>query len=301
MSMDLTRREIELGHLQAKPRNRARKLLAKIRKNGLIMSGLLMVLGFAVVALILPSFVPYSPFATDYTAALKPPSLSHLLGTDNLGRDVFSRVVWGARESLASGLLIVALAFLIGVPLGLISGFYGGWTDEILMRVVDTWLAFPGLVLTMALTFIMGPSFINASVAVAVIMAPQFIRITRGQVLSIRDREFVQAARSHGVRTWRILLRHILPNASTSLTVACNLNMGHAIMVVASLSYLGLGTPPPFPSWGEMLQSGTTFLTMAPWISFAPGLAIFLLVLAFTLLGEGIRDEFDPHSKVKSG
>jgi peptide/nickel transport system permease protein len=165
---------------------------------------------------------------------------------------------------------------------------------------VDTWLAFPGLVLTMAIAFIMGPSFINASFAVAVIMAPQFVRITRGQVLSIRDREFVLAARSHGVPTWRILLRHILPNTSTSLTVACNLNMGHAIMVVASLSYLGLGTPPPYPSWGEMLQSGTSFLTMSPWISFAPGLAIFLLVLGFTLLGEGIRDEFDPQSKVKA-
>jgi peptide/nickel transport system permease protein len=298
MSMDLSRTDIEIGKVTMKRRQPI--LLKKIRKNQLIMSGLLIVIGFIAMALIMPYFVPYSPYTNDYSAALKAPSFSHLFGTDNLGRDVFSRVVWGARDSLASGIVIVALAILIGVPLGLISGFYGGWLDEILMRIVDTWLAFPGLVLTMAIAFIMGPSFINASLAVAVIMAPQFIRITRGQVLSLRDREFVLAARSHGVPTWRILLRHILPNASTSLTVASNLNMGHAIMVMASLSYLGLGTPPPYPSWGEMLQSGTMFLTMAPWISFAPGLAIFLLVLGFTLLGEGIRDEFDPHSKVKT-
>ncbi|NHN34074.1 ABC transporter permease [Paenibacillus agricola] len=297
MSIDVARTEIEIGRPKVKAKTSL--LLKKIWRNQLILSGLIIVIGFIAMALILPSFVPYSPFANDYTMALKPPSLSHLFGTDNLGRDVFSRVVWGARESLASGIVIVTLAFLIGVPLGLISGFYGGWLDEIFMRIVDTWLAFPGLVLTMAIAFIMGPSFINASFAVAVIMAPQFIRITRGQVLSIRDREFVLAARSHGVPTWRILLRHILPNASTSLTVASNLNMGHAIMVVASLSYLGLGTPPPYPSWGEMLQSGTNFLTMSPWISFAPGLAIFLLVLGFTLLGEGIRDEFDPQSKIK--
>lgn len=298
MSESAARTQIDFG--QIKMKDKAVILLRNIRNNNLILIGLVMVLGYIAMALILPFFVPYSPYETDYTAALKAPSLSHLFGTDNLGRDVFSRVVWGARESLASGIVIVGLAFLIGVPLGLISGYYGGWLDETLMRIVDTCLAFPGLVLTMAIAFIMGPSFINASFAVAVIMAPQFIRITRGQVLSIRDREFVQAAKSHGVSTWRILLRHILPNASTSLTVACNLNMGQAIMIVASLSYLGLGTPPPQPSWGEMLQSGTNFLTMSPWISFAPGMAIFLLVLAFTLLGEGIRDEFDPHSKIKA-
>jgi peptide/nickel transport system permease protein len=298
MSMDITRAEIEVGNLKTKRKQHI--LLKKIRKNKLIMSGSLMVIGFIALALIMPYFVPYSPFATDFSAALKAPSLSHLFGTDNLGRDVFSRVMWGARESLGSGLIIVCLAILIGVPLGLIAGFYGGWIDDVLMRIVDAGLAFPGLVLTMALSFIWGPSFLNACFAVAIIMSPQFIRITRGQVLALRDREFVQAAKSHGVPTWRILLRHILPNATTSLTVACNLNIGHAIMVVASLSYLGLGTPPPFPSWGEMLQSGTMFLSQAPWISFAPGLAIFLLVLAFTLLGEGIRDEFDPHSKVKA-
>lgn len=297
MSMDLTRSELEVG--QVKTKRGQHVLLRKIWKNKLIMSGLTMVIGFIAAALILPYFVPYSPFATDFSTALKPPSAAHLFGTDNLGRDIFSRVVWGARESLGSGMVIVAIAVLIGVPLGLAAGYYGGWIGEVLMRIVDAGLAFPGLVLTMALSFILGPSFLNACLAVSIIMAPQFIRITRGQVLALRDREFVQAAKSHGVPTLRILLRHILPNATTSLTVACNLNIGHAIMVVASLSYLGLGTPPPFPSWGEMLQSGTLFLTQAPWISFAPGLAIFLLVLAFTLLGEGIRDEFDPHSKIK--
>lgn len=298
MSMELTTSEIEIGNMKTKRQQHI--LLKRIRKNQLILSGLLMVIGFIAIALIMPNFVPYSPFATDFSMALKAPSLSHLFGTDNLGRDVFSRVMWGARETLNSGVVIVSIAVLIGVPLGLIAGYYGGWVDEVLMRIVDAGLAFPGLVLTMALSFILGPSFINASFAVAIIMVPQFIRITRGQVLALRDREFVLAAKSYGVPTWRILLRHILPNATTSLIVACNLNIGHAIMVVASLSYLGLGTPPPFPSWGEMIQSGTLFLTQAPWISFAPGLAIFLLVLAFTLLGEGIRDEFDPHSKIKA-
>ncbi|MFC6333694.1 ABC transporter permease [Paenibacillus septentrionalis] len=299
----MTSANVASTEVEIRPKNnrsRSAVVWRKIYKNQLILSGLILVTLFLITAVIMPFFVPYSPYETDYTSALVSPNAAHLFGTDNLGRDVFSRVVWGARESLASGIVIVAMAFAIGVPLGLLSGYYGGKFDEILMRVVDTWLAFPGLVLTMAIAFIMGPSFLNASIAVAVIMAPQFIRITRGQVLSIRDREFVQAAKSHGVSTWRILFRHILPNTSTSLTVACNLNMGQAIMTVASLSYLGLGTPPPQPSWGEMLQSGTNFLTVAPWISFAPGLAIFLLVLAFTLLGEGIRDEFDPHSKVKS-
>ncbi len=284
---------------RVKVKRKQRVLLNKIVRNRLIVSGLLMVLVFIVIALVMPLFAPYSPFATDFSAALKAPGAAHWFGTDNLGRDVFSRVVWGAKESLGSGMIIVAIAILIGVPLGLIAGYYGGWIDEVLMRIVDAGLAFPGLVLTMALSFIWGPSFINACFAVAIIMAPQFIRITRGQVLALRDREFVLAARSHGVPDWRILLVHILPNAATPLIVSCNLNIGHAIMVVASLSYLGLGTPPPFPSWGEMLQSGSMFLTQAPWISFAPGLAIFLLVLAFTLLGEGIRDEFDPHSKIK--
>ncbi|WP_274649080.1 ABC transporter permease [Paenibacillus humicola] len=297
MSIDLTRPEVEMGRVKVKRKQRV--LLNKIVRNRLIVSGLLMVLVFIVIALVMPLFAPYSPFATDFSAALKAPGAAHWFGTDNLGRDVFSRVVWGAKESLGSGMIIVAIAILIGVPLGLIAGYYGGWIDEVLMRIVDAGLAFPGLVLTMALSFIWGPSFINACFAVAIIMAPQFIRITRGQVLALRDREFVLAARSHGVPDWRILLVHILPNAATPLIVSCNLNIGHAIMVVASLSYLGLGTPPPFPSWGEMLQSGSMFLTQAPWISFAPGLAIFLLVLAFTLLGEGIRDEFDPHSKIK--
>jgi peptide/nickel transport system permease protein len=152
-------------------------------------------------------------------------------------------------------------------------------------------------VLSMSISWILGPSFIHAAISVAVIMAPQFIRITRGQVLVLRDREFIQAARSHGVPSWRIMLVHILPNASTPLIVAGNLNMGYAIMIVASLSFLGLGTPPPFPSWGEMLQSGSQFLTLSPWISFAPGICLFLLVLSFTLLGEGIRDLLDVQSK----
>jgi peptide/nickel transport system permease protein len=212
---------------------------------------------------------------------------------------VFSRIVFGAREALGSGVLIVALAILIGVPLGLISGYLGGWFDEVMMRLVDAGLAFPGLVLSMAIAWILGPSFTNAAISVAVIMAPQFIRITRGQVLMIREREFILAAESQGVPVRRILLRHILPNVATPLIVASNLNMAYAIMTVASLSFLGLGTPPPFPSWGEMLQSGTPFLTMSPWISFAPGIFIFMLILSFTLLGEGVRDLLDVQAKGK--
>ena len=259
--------------------------------------GAFMIMGFAVIAIIGPWIIPYSPYTTDYSIALHAPSLSHLFGTDNLGRDVLSRVMIGSREALGSGVLIVGLALLIGIPLGLAAGYFGGWVDEVIMRLVDTGLSLPGLVLAMAISFSLGPSFINSVMAVAVIMAPQFIRIVRGQVLSLRDREYIQAARTQGVPAWRIMVNHILRNSSTPIIVASNLNIGYAIMTVASLSFLGLSTPPPFPSWGEMMQSGTQFLTISPWISFFPGMCIFLLVLAFTILGEGIRDILDPQSK----
>jgi peptide/nickel transport system permease protein len=281
----------------SKKKTKIHTWLRKMSENKLVAFGSLMLFGFIFIAIVGPLIVPLSPYTTDFSLAHHAPSLSHWFGTDNLGRDVLSRVAMGTREALGSGIIIVAIALIIGVPLGLISGFYGGWLDEIMMRLVDTALAFPGLVLSMAIAWILGPSFIHAAISVAVIMAPQFIRIMRGQVLVLKDREFIQAARSQGVPSWRIMLFHILPNASTPLIVAGNLNMGYAIMIVASLSFLGLGTPPPFPSWGEMLQSGSQFLTSSPWISFAPGICLFLLVLSFTLLGEGIRDMLDVQSK----
>jgi peptide/nickel transport system permease protein len=289
--------ELTIMDKHTSPKSKMSTWFRKMTENRLVAVGSLMIFGFIIIAIVGPLLVPVSPFDTDFKIANHAPSLSHWFGTDNLGRDVFSRVVTGTREALGSGIIIVAIALLIGVPLGLISGFYGGWIDEIMMRLVDTGLAFPGLVLSMAISWILGPSFFHAAISVAVIMAPQFVRITRGQVLVLRDREFIQAARSQGVPSWRIMLYHILPNASTPLIVAGNLNMGYAIMIVASLSFLGLGTPPPFPSWGEMLQSGSQFLTLSPWISFAPGICLFLLVFSFTLLGEGIRDLLDVQSK----
>jgi peptide/nickel transport system permease protein len=295
MATDLTIMDKYIS--SSKEKRKIQTWFRKMSENSLVAAGSLMIFGFMFIAVVGPLLVPVSPYATDFNIANHAPNLSHWFGTDNLGRDVLSRVVMGTREALGSGIIIVAIALLIGVPLGLISGFYGGWIDEIMMRLVDTGLAFPGLVLSMSISWILGPSFIHAAISVAVIMAPQFIRITRGQVLVLRDREFIQAARSHGVPSWRIMLVHILPNASTPLIVAGNLNMGYAIMIVASLSFLGLGTPPPFPSWGEMLQSGSQFLTLSPWISFAPGICLFLLVLSFTLLGEGIRDLLDVQSK----
>lgn len=269
------------------------RALRRFLKNRLSLFGLATVVFLVLIAVLAPVLASYPPLASHFSQAFKPPSPQHLLGTDELGRDILSRIIYGAQGSLLSGVLIVAVGVIVGVPMGLIAGFYGGWVDDIIMRIVDASLAIPALVLAMAISWLLGPSLWHAIMAIGVVTIPQFARITRGQVLSIQSREYVDAARCLGASPIRIMLHHILMNSATPIIVVATLNIGTAILSVASLSFLGLGPPPPTPNWGAMLESGSQYLNMAPWISLFPGLAIFLAVLGFTTFGDGLRDVFN--------
>jgi peptide/nickel transport system permease protein len=276
--------------------SRSRPVWRRFRRNRLAVGGLALVVVLAAAAVLAPVLAPTGPDITHFNLALHPPGPGHWLGTDDLGRDVLSRVLYGARESLASGLLVVCAAALMGVPLGLTAGYRGGWIDEIVMRVMDAWLAFPGLVLALAIAWILGASLSNAIIAIAVVSVPGYARIARGQALALRHREFVESARAAGASTARIVIRHILVNAATPLVVVATLNIGTAILSIAALSFLGLGPPPPAPDWGAMVEEGSQYLNIAPWISLFPGLAMFGAVMGFTMLGDGLRDVLDPRS-----
>ncbi len=267
-----------------------RKLL---RRKG-AMFGAVLALLFLAVAILAPYLAPYDPLRTDWSAVRSPPSPQHWLGTDELGRDVLSRVIWGARASLLAGVVSVAIAMALGVPLGLLSGYYRGWIDEVIMRFTDALLAFPFLILAIALAAMLGPSLTNAMIAIGVSTAPAFIRLARGQVLSVMVEEFVQAARALGASDARIMLKHVLPNAFSPLLIQGTLAVAAAIIAESSLSFLGLGQQPPAPSWGSMLNVAKNFLAEAPWMAVWPGIAIFITVLAFNLLGDGLRDALDP-------
>jgi peptide/nickel transport system permease protein len=256
--------------------------------------GLAVIALFVAIAVAAPLVAPYDPLATDWRAVRKPPSAQHLMGTDELGRDVFARVIWGARASILAGLVSVSIALAIGLPLGLISGYMGGAVDGVLMRLVDAMLAIPFLILAIALAAFLGPSLTNAMIAIGVSQTPVFTRLTRGQVLSVKHEDYIEAARAVGNPHSRILFRHVLPNAMAPILVQATLATAAAIIAEASLSFLGLGQQPPAASWGSMLNTATHFLSQAPWMAVWPGLAIFSLVLSFNLLGDGLRDALDP-------
>jgi peptide/nickel transport system permease protein len=249
---------------------------------------------FIAIALLAPWVSPYDPLATDWMAVRKAPSAAHWFGTDEVGRDVLSRVIWGARASLLAGVISVAIALALGIPIGMLAGYAGGWTDTIIGRVVDAMLACPFLILAIALAAFLGPSLSNAMIAIGITATPIFVRLTRGQVLTVKVEDYVEAARAIGNRETRIALRHVLPNVVPPLLVQASLAIAAAIIAEASLSFLGLGQQPPAPSWGSMLNTAQRFLTQAPWMAIWPGLAIFFVVLAFNLLGDGLRDAFDP-------
>ncbi len=278
-----------------------RRLPAPLRRflsNRLAVVGLFVLLIFAVSALLASWVAPYDPaqiFFSDLRAA---PGNAHLFGADELGRDIFSRVVYGARVSLSAGLISVTLALVCGGGIGLVAGYIGGWLDDVLMRVVDALLALPFLVLAIALAAILGPSLQNTMIAIAIVTAPAFARITRGEVLSQRERDYVQAAQALGAGDGRLITRHLLPNISGALIVQTSLAIANAILAEASLSFLGLGIQPPAPSWGSMLNAARGYLTDAPWMAVFPGLAIFLAVLAFNLIGDGLREALDPRGKI---
>lgn len=247
-----------------------------------------------VLALFAPWLAPYDPLATSWSAVRKAPSLAHWFGTDEVGRDLLSRVIWGARASLSAGLVAVVIAVAVGLPLGMMAGYLGGWVDMVIGRLTDAMLAIPFLILAIALAAFLGPSLSNAMIAIGVTATPIFVRLARGQVIQARAEDWVEAARSVGNPRARILVRHILPNILPPVLVQATLTIASAIIAEASLSFLGLGQQPPAPSWGSMLNTAQRFLTQAPWMALFPGAAIFLTVLAFNLFGDALRDALDP-------
>jgi ABC-type dipeptide/oligopeptide/nickel transport system permease subunit len=252
------------------------------------------VLAFVTIALAAPWLAPADPAQTDWGAIRKAPSARHPFGTDDLGRDNLSRVIWGTRISMRAGVLSILLAMAVGVPAGLISGYYRGVIDQLVMRLTDAWLSFPFLILAIGLVTILGPSLTNATLAIGLGATPTFIRLTRGLVLSTREEDYVQGARAVGAGDPRVMARYILPNIASSILVQATVSIPAAIIAEAVLSFLGLGVQPPEPSWGTMLNTAQQFLETAPWMAWWPGLAIFVLALSFNLAGDGLRDVLDP-------
>ena len=275
----------------AGPWHRAWRRL-KRRRGALV--GLAVVVMFILLALFAPWLAPQDPIATSWGAIRKAPSAEHWFGTDEIGRDVLSRVIWGTRASLLAGVVSVSISLLLGVPIGLAAGFLGGWVDGVISRITDAFLACPFLILAIALAAFLGPSLTNAMIAIGVSATPIFVRLTRAQVQGITVEVYIEAARAVGNPPLRIALRHVLPNITAPLIVQATLAIAAAVIAEASLSFLGLGQQPPAPSWGSMLNTAKNYVENAPWMAIWPGLAIFLLVLAFNLLGDGLRDALDP-------
>ena len=267
---------------------------APILANPLNLVAIALIVILAACALLAPVLAPYDPLAQDLAVRLKPPSPEHWLGSDSLGRDIASRILYGARISLLVGVVVVASAGVFGTFIGLVAGYAGGLADEALMRLTEVFLAFPALILAMAIAGALGPSLTNAIIAIAAVTWAVYARLVRGQILSLRQREFVEAARAMGASRRRIVLRHLLPNTLAPLMVQASFDMGSSIIAAAGLSFIGFGAQPPTPEWGVMISEGRNFISTQPWLSLFPGLAILLAVGSFNLLGDGLRDAFDP-------
>jgi len=266
----------------------------KFKSNRAALVGFGFVGFFVLLAVLAPVLPIAAPNATDWGAVRKVPSAAHWLGTDEIGRDILSRMIWGARASLMAGVLSVGIAVCLGVPLGILAGYFGGWLDMIISRVTEAFLAMPFLITAIALAAFLGPSLTNAMIAIGISAMPIFIRLTRGQTLAVKTEDYVEGARSIGLRNSSIVLRYILPNVFSPILVQATLTVAAAIIAEASLSFLGLGQQPPAPSWGSMLNVAKDYLSQAPWMAIWPGTAIFLVVMGFNLLGDGLRDSLDP-------
>lgn len=263
--------------------------------------GMLVVVVMIATGVFADVIAPYDPFKQDYFAILQPPSSEHLLGTDNLGRDVLSRLIHGSRVSLIVGLVSVGLAALAGSVVGLLAGYASGWVDEVVMRVMDALYSFPALLLALAITAVLGPGMWNVVIAIAIVYTPIFARLTRGQVLSVRERDFVVAAEGLGARDLQIVFKHIWPNVTAAIIVQASLSVSFAIITEASLSFIGVGVQPPTASWGAMLRTGYSYMERAAWLSIFPGIAIFLTVMGLNTLGDALRDVLDPRMKKSAG
>ena len=282
----------------APPRARTRsRALRRLRRRPMAVAGLAVASLFVLMALFAPLIAPYDPAATNFSAVLQGPSAAHIMGTDDLGRDVFSRVVFGARASLEAGVLATLLALVVAVPLGLMAGYYRGWWDPVISRVSDVMLAFPFLIVAVGMAAIFGPSLRNVVVALGVAAIPWVVRVTRGEALALREQEFVRAAVANGAGDRTVLSRHLLPNMAGTLLVQATVWIPQAIIGEAVLSFLGLGVQPPTPSWGSMLSAAQPFISIDAWLALWPGLAIFLATLSFNLLGDGLRDVLDPKTQ----
>lgn len=275
----------------ARSRNRAWR---KLKANRSALVGLSIIVFFTLLAIAAPLLPIVDPLATSWTAIRKAPSAAHWMGTDDIGRDILSRMIWGAQASLMAGVFSVAIAIAIGVPFGLISGYFGGWVDQVISRITEAFLALPFLIMAIALAAFLGPSLTNAMIAIGLSAMPVFVRLTRGQVLAVKTEDYVEGARSIGLGHFDIMTRYILPNIMAPIIVQATLTVATAIIAEASLSFLGLGQQPPAPSWGSMLNVAKNFLDQAPWMAMWPGAAIFLVVIGFNLLGDGLRDALDP-------
>jgi len=274
-----------------------RRALRRLLRRPAALFGLAIVTLFVVAALLAPIVAPADPIATNWGAIRKAPSALYWFGTDENGRDLLSRVIFGARASLQAGVISVAISIAVGLPLGLLAGYVGGWIDAVISRVTDAMLACPFLILAIALAAFLGPSLTNAMIAIGISATPAFIRLTRGATLNAKVDDYIEAARAVGNPHWRIAAVHLLPNILPALMVQATLALAAAIIAEASLSFLGLGQQPPAPSWGSMLNNAQRFITQAPWMALFPGAAIFLVVLAFNLLGDGLRDALDPRHR----
>ena len=279
------------------PGQRALRRLA--RRRG-AMAALGVVAFFVLLALLAPGIAPQDPLATSWGAVRKAPSAAHWFGTDEIGRDVLSRVIFGTRASLLAGVVSVSISLAFGVPIGLLVGYVGGWIDSLISRMTDAMLACPFLILAIALAAFLGPSLTNAMIAIGISATPVFIRLTRAQVLQVKVEDYIEAARAVGNSRLRIALRHILPNVVPPLIVQATLAIAAAVIAEAALSFLGLGQQPPAPSWGSMLNTAKNYIDNAPWMAVWPGVSIFVLVLSFNLVGDGLRDALDPREDRKS-
>jgi peptide/nickel transport system permease protein len=273
-------------------------VLGRFRRSRTAVAGLVVLMAMFASAALAGVILPYNPDAADLTATLHTPTPTHLFGTDQLGRDILTRVVYGGRISLVIGMLSVGISAAIGVPLGVLSGFYGGVVDAVIQRIVDVLLAFPGFLLALTLISLLGVGLTNVVISVGIASVPVYIRLVRAVTLSVREMTYVESARATGLRDRVIMFRHVLPNAAAPIVVQSSLQLGAAILTAAGLGFLGLGVTPPTPEWGTMLGEAQTYLLTSWFIATFPGFAIFLAVMAFNLLGDGLRDALDPRMKV---
>jgi peptide/nickel transport system permease protein len=275
-----------------------RRNWAKLKRNKAAMVGGVLILIYVLTAILAPLLYSGNPSAPNLIMSLEGPSLMHPLGTDELGRSIMGRIIWGSRVSLLIAVGVVSVGLFVGVPFGLISGYYGGKVDFGIQRITDMLLAFPGFLLALALVAVLGVGLKNTVISIGISMVPIYIRLVRGCVLTVREQVYVEAARAVGTHDMSILFRHILPNVMVPITVQTSLGMGTAILFAAGLGFLGIGVQPPMPEWGAMLGSGRAYLFNSPHVATFPGIAIFFAVLSFNLLGDGLRDAFDPRFRI---